>query len=241
LDFTADGLSAVPSTQSSTAIVKSSSEIRSVVELVVPSLDIDTMITIPANLAKGGYVFDESSNFGSMAGLSYVSFGVWLQSGGPFSRFGSMTAFAFGYETPSNAMPTSGKADYKGVGRVAGRAFVPTEGQIRQTFLTGDAQLTADFATGKIDGVLNLKEDTGLDYFPPWLDVSVTANIASGSNRFSGTTGVTGSPAQSALKNSATGFIDGAFYGPDAENLGAVWTLGDGSGSAIGSVGAERQ
>jgi hypothetical protein len=137
-------------------------------------------------------------------------------------------------------MPTTGKGDYNGVGTVSGRAFVPEGQEIWKPYLIGDAQFTADFATGKIDGVLNLKED-GLDSYRPWLDVSVTANIAGGTNRFSGTTGVTGAPSPSALKSSATGFIDGAFYGPDAQNLGAVWTLSDGTGAAIGGVGAERQ
>jgi hypothetical protein len=38
------------------------------------------------------------------------------------------------------------------------------------------------------------------------------------------------------LSASATGHIDGAFYGPAAQNLGAVWSLSDGTGSALGSV-----
>ena len=37
--------------------------------------------------------------------------------------------------------------------------------------------------------------------------------------------------------------INGGFYGPNAENLGAVWTLsnGDGTGVAMGGVGATKQ
>jgi hypothetical protein len=39
-----------------------------------------------------------------------------------------------------------------------------------------------------------------------------------------------------ALSGSATGHIDGAFFGPAAQNLGAVWSLNDGSGAALGTV-----
>jgi hypothetical protein len=74
-----------------------------------------------------------------------------------------------------------------------------------------------------------------------WNDVSIAAAIAGGSNRFSGATAVTSTPSTaSALSSSATGRIDGAFYGPGAENLGAVWTLHDGAASALGTVTAAR-
>jgi hypothetical protein len=36
------------------------------------------------------------------------------------------------------------------------------------------------------------------------------------------------------LSGSATGHLDGAFYGPAAQNVGAVWSLSDGMKSALG-------
>jgi len=73
----------------------------------------------------------------------------------------------------------------------------------------------------------------------PWNDVSVGAAIAAGTNRFGGTTAVTSSPANSfSLKPSAAGSVNGAFFGPAAQQLGAVWTLSDGTISALGSVTA---
>jgi hypothetical protein len=76
----------------------------------------------------------------------------------------------------------------------------------------------------------------------PWHDVSVKANIAPETNKFSGTTAVTSQPSPSSfsLTNSATGHINGAFYGPAAQNLGALWSLSDGTGSALGWVGASH-
>jgi len=71
----------------------------------------------------------------------------------------------------------------------------------------------------------------------PWNDVSVAGTIAMGTNKFSGTTAATSSPGTPmSLSASATGHIDGAFYGPAAQNLGAVWSLSDGTGSALGTV-----
>jgi len=111
------------------------------------------------------------------------------------------------------------------------------------TDLIGNANFTVDFTTGKISGALSgivTNDDTIVS--SSWNDVSITANIAAGTNRLSGTTASTASPNSIfALKGSAAGVINGAFYGPAGQNLGAVWTLSDGTGSAIGFVGAGRQ
>ena len=74
-------------------------------------------------------------------------------------------------------------------------------------------------------------------HFLKWNDVSFSASIGTGTNRFSGTTAATSAPGTGfSLAGSATGTINGAFFGPAAQNVGAVWTLGDGSISAIGTI-----
>lgn len=76
-------------------------------------------------------------------------------------------------------------------------------------------------------------------HFLQWNDVSLNASIAPGTSRFSGSTAATSAPGTGfSLAGSATGHIDGAFYGPAAQNLGAVWSLSDGTGSAIGVIAA---
>jgi len=78
---------------------------------------------------------------------------------------------------------------------------------------------------------------TGPQTFLPWNDVSLNASIAPGTNKFSGSTAATSAPGTAfSLAGSATGHIDGAFYGPIAQNLGAVWSLNDGRASALGTV-----
>jgi C-lobe and N-lobe beta barrels of Tf-binding protein B len=245
LDFTASGVSAASNAQSATAIVKSSSATNTVIELMIPALNLDTTISILRSATSDGYMTYEGSgdrhSYGRLGALDYVSFGVWQQSS-VFARPGSTTAFAFGYETPVSVMPSTGTAEYKSSDLVAGRVYLPQDGVVGGADLIGGAELTADFATGKIGGILEVFVDYVWDVPDTWHDVSIDANIAGGTNRFDGTTAVTGtSTSPYGLKDTATGVINGAFYGPTGENLGAVWTLSDGVGSAIGVVGARRQ
>jgi hypothetical protein len=63
------------------------------------------------------------------------------------------------------------------------------------------------------------------------------------SNVFSGQTAANSAPGNSlSLKATAVGAITGGFYGPAADNVGAVWTLsnGDGTGAAAGALGAAK-
>jgi hypothetical protein len=138
-------------------------------------------------------------------------------------------------------MPTTGQASF--TGSAQGTVYTPTAGTIGETLsLYGVATFSADFASGRIAGAF-----TKLEVFPNggtetlWNDVSVDAAIAAGSNRFSGSTAVTSTPSGLfTLSGSATGSISGAFYGPAAQNLGAIWTLSDGTTSAIGGVVARH-
>jgi hypothetical protein len=141
-----------------------------------------------------------------------------------------MLQLQFGIETPASAMPASGKATFTGGAQgFFGASYYPT--------VQGNASLTVDFASGAITGGFTQMQvycgGCGTTGGPvPWNDVSVSASIAAGTNRFSGTTAVTSSP--------ATGRIDGGFFGPTAQTIGGVWTLNDGVNSVIGTVYANH-
>ena len=61
----------------------------------------------------------------------------------------------------------------------------------------------------------------------------------SGGN-FAGTTAATSAPGtQGSLTGSAIGTFAGLFFGPAAQELGAVWTLSDGTATVIGTIGAK--
>jgi hypothetical protein len=204
-------------------------------QLAIPSANVNTTIYV----GLGGNTPDANGNPDP---LDYIALGAWGQAssvaGGPFGFY------LFGYETPASAVPTSGQASFSG--NIRGAVFAPIDGHVMQASLNGNANVTADFASGNVTGAL-----TGIRYNEgvagsalvqgPWNDVSLTAAIASGSNRFSGTATATSAPSTPfSLSGSAAGHIDGAFFGPSAQAVGAVWTLSDGAAAAIGTIAARR-
>jgi hypothetical protein len=178
--------------------------------------------------------------------FSYVGFGDWAAPSSIPGRIDEWSFILFGYETPASAMPASGTASYSGPGKVSGVIF---NSDIHSTLgLTGDASFSVDFASGRITGALTKNTASDFRCIPyPFPDVTVDAKIAAGTNRFSGTTAAspqsampTGSTPSIIPANSATGTINGGFYGPAAQNLGAIWTLSDGHTNVLGTVGAAR-
>ncbi len=71
----------------------------------------------------------------------------------------------------------------------------------------------------------------------PWNNVTFSGSIAGTSFSGQATTSLPAQTGEHHLAASATGHIDGAFYGPTANEVGAVWTLSDGTGSAMGAFG----
>jgi Transferrin binding protein-like solute binding protein. len=175
--------------------------------------------------------------------LSYTAFGIWTNTpSAQYSTSSYENAFAFGYQTPTSNMPTSGTANYSGP--VDGVVMLPNNGAgVVNAVLTGTASLDANFASGSVAGAftgMNGKTSTGP--LTNWNSVAVSASIGAGTNAFSGTTSVSSTPETvNAMKSTATGTITGGFYGPNAEELGAVWTLSDGTNAAIGTVGGRKK
>jgi hypothetical protein len=165
--------------------------------------------------------------------LTYILLGNWeqRQSSNGANALQSETWYVFGYETPATLMPTTGQASFTGASH--GTVFTPTAGTIGGASVNGSAAFSADFASGKITGAF-----TKLEVYPNrgtetlWNDVSINAAIA-----VSGATAITSTPqGLFTLSGSADGSINGAFYGPATQNLGAIWTLSDGTKPAIGGV-----
>ena len=204
------------------------------IQLVIPGANINATFQEPLTA--------------TLHSVSYLSFGVWgfsniagegrtqVQSGAP------LIEYLFGYETPPPAIPATGQASF--AGRANGWVFAPVNGRVTEASFGGEANFSADFASGKLTGAFTgIKHSQALGPVlgAPWNDVSVSASIAAGSNRFTGSTAVTSAPVSSSpyiLSGSATGHIDGAFFGPSAQQIGAVWTLSDGTAAAIGTVSA---
>jgi hypothetical protein len=229
-----DTASAITTNQSASVMLISTSPNSTSLQLVVPGANVDTTISFKENLV--------TNMEGVTWGLSYVALGGWAQhpSGAVWESF---TEFLFGYETPAASMPSTGQATFSGYAdaNIIGPVSIGGLLHIFSNRASGKAELTADFASGKIIGGLSHMQYFENSSFVPWNDVSVNGNILRGTNKFSGSTGVTSTPGTTfSVKASAVGNIDGAFYGPNAQNLGAVWTLSDGTTSVIGGVAAGR-
>jgi len=229
LQKTSTGFSAAPGDSSATVTVVNTSASASTMQLVIPSLQINQALTFNTNLVSHlGQVTD---------GLSYVVMDAWIQRPtSTLTPIQSQTAFVFGYETPATAMPTTGTAAFAITpGSATAYIYKTVGGEVQGAYAEGNAAFTANFGSGQVTGSLTHMQLINSNQ--PWNDVSVTANISSGTNRFSGTTAAASSPGNSmSLSGSATGRVDGAFFGPAAQNLGAIWSLSDATGSALGTI-----
>ena len=100
--------------------------------------------------------------------------------------------------------------------------------------------MTANFANGAITGAFTNMTATPVTGGAPtaWNSVSVAATISGAT--LSGTTATTSTPAGPYALGTANGTIKGGFYGPAANELGAVWTLYDGNSAAFGGVAGPK-
>ena len=212
--------------------------------LQIPALGIDTVFTSSDLFVRGATVDGVGRGgvrFSLLAdGLDYVHFGKWLVRGAARDLPSNGGFFVTGYRTPPDAVPRRGTAAYNG--RASGLVLVPEGGGYQSAVLAGQAALTADFSARTLDGRLTNMTATGADTVRgTWNDVTIDANFAATSGAFRGTTGAEPTRATPfALDRSAAGHIAGALFGPSGEELGAVWSLSDGRGAAVGVIGAAQ-
>ena len=199
--------------------------------------------TVPVHLPGGSssatYYQDDNSAVLSLrttaAGrLHYSEYGLAVVDRGTSTIVGG---FGAGVGTPKSQMPTSASATYKGsFGGIGGLDGPYAEG------LVEDAQLTANFGSGKVNGrVSNLKNTDGVSKsYGLSMNGQISGNTYSGSAGFTDKSGArSGRVTDSALS--------GAFYGPNAvETAGALGVKGTpGAGQApttiVGAFGAKKQ
>jgi hypothetical protein len=183
--------------------------------------------------------------------LDWTRVGYW-STGGAWDYIEDVVrhrgVFVDGYETPAAGMPTTGSATFSG--KASGSVFVPVaQGtgaalcNCGESPVSGTASFTANFGTRSLAGTL-----TGMttphpwdESSPnaPWNDVAFSATISG--NIFSGDSRVTSVPlGPVSMAPNATGTLEGKFFGPSAQEAGAVWTLFDGTKAAIGTLTGKR-
>jgi hypothetical protein len=210
-----------------------------------PALGVSNVVLTPsssgsanlfqADLGGGATAFVDIAN-AATSGLSWTTYGFWdVHASNNYTN----AAFVTGYSTPATSVPVNGTATYRGT--VIGEAFHPAVGGIDGVAfdqLSGDVTLQASFGSGRVTGDLTNMITTGFEGdTAPWNSVSLLGTISGA--QFNGTSAATSAPGNSgSLSSSATGTFSGMFFGPSAQELGAVWTLHDGTSSAVGSFGA---
>ena len=162
-----------------------------------------------------------------------------------------------GFQTPDGNVPTSGQASYLGNGAspnargsVSGVIYTPgSAGSGTQTATVSGAasSFSVNFANGQVTGTLSGLKATplsnGVAGTPQdWNQINITGSLAGAV--LGGSTSTPAQPSGSlGFGVGATGNIDGALYGPNAQELGAVWSLQDPktANTAFGVVAATKQ
>jgi hypothetical protein len=171
-------------------------------------------------------------SYGVNLGLRYVSFGSWYQEdiehigsqyrSGIFQGARSVN-FVFGRRTTTGELPITGTANYRG--KVSPFRVSELSGDWFDQF---DLTLTARFSTKSIDALIAADAvsgdgwETG-DVFG--LSLSGTGAIMSDGGYAILLTGKTISPLQTVASDPLTGSLQGAFFGPGAEEAGGVFKI----------------
>jgi hypothetical protein len=215
-------------------------------ELKIPDLGVDATPLqgngAPVLLSDGRQLSLTITN------LNYSLYGAWSLSpptAGGASTDSNLGIGISGYQTPASSVPASGSATYaSGTNGVFGYVAVPSSG-ISTGALQGQASVGVNFSTGAVSGSLsNMTVTPQGGSAAAWNNVGLSGSL-SGST-LSGTTASSGTPPAGTMSfdASSTGTFNGSLFGPNAQELGASWTLRDATGqgkSAIGYIGATKQ
>lgn len=156
-------------------------------------------------------IYDAQTN---PIGLKYTNFGLW--SSGPAAV--PLGAAAIGFVTNAGDLPTTGTARYEGqaigLGVEAGVGFG----------IAGMVSLEANFGTGALTGLFHdmVRSDQNQN-LSTFEDMAVAASINAGTSTYSGTL-------SSTRQGFSSGDVEGAFFGPNAEETGGTWRLKADSG-----------
>lgn len=173
---------------------------------------------------------------------------VTLNDGGQIVlTFGEMEFAALFEATPTNGnrsigvigLPTD-TSELPGTGSItyAGTAQVRIQDDTTGYELTGQATINADFDTGRVSTRITELDGNETESLNAPNDVADVADINFVDSRINGATFSGGTPTLdssivSDLSGTETSDLDGGFYGPDADEAGAVFSIDD---SANGTV-----
>jgi len=226
-------------------------------ELKVPSIGLDA-----PNLSGSGTpaTLSDGSTANAVSGvLNYASMGggAYFPKSTPGTNY--IGEALTGYQTQTGHVPASGSATYIGsngsaqgapqAGGVAGQIYAPNAAGTAVTGggIGGSASVSVNFASGAVSGQLtNMFSSSSALGTNPWNTVNLSGSLSGSS--VSGTTSTTAAPANAGIwgmSAAATGKFNGALYGPNVNEFGAIWSLyeptSDGGKAVLGVIGATHQ
>jgi hypothetical protein len=167
------------------------------------------------------------------SGLRFSSLGVWDRADLATGTINQMAAISFGSRTLGSDVPTTGSGSYTGF--LIGNAI---ESGGKQFSISGLASATADFGARSIafssTGSGKTDRATGVFTADAGYNLTGTLTYAAGQNSLAGTL---------TSGNGKTGAAAGAFYGPQAAEMGVTFALtnGTGGGAFVGGAGLKKQ
>jgi hypothetical protein len=179
--------------------------------------------------------------------LNYAMTGTWNAVNDGTTCAVCTSMFVTGFQTPSANVPASGQATYLANGANGSVSGVVFSGQTG-TISGSSSTFAVNFNNGQVTGTLSGLKATpvsaaGVAGTPQdWNQINITGSLSGAV--LSGTTSTPSQPAGSlGFAANSTGTIGGALFGPNAEELGAVWSLQDPAGfrTAFGVVSATKQ
>jgi hypothetical protein len=162
-------------------------------------------------------------------GWDYQTYGIWETGRGLGS--GDIGAISVGAPTAGSAIPVTGVATF--TGRSSGMYInaTGTEDYITDGLITVNANFVTRTLGLATTGTVKMDTMTLATTVAPNLDMTGTLTYEAGANSFTGPVTATG----------LAGKSTGQFYGPNAEELGGVFSLtGAGFESHAGAYGAKR-
>ena len=163
--------------------------------------------------------------------FNYQTYGTWTRAPSDFAQLMSRST---GQATPTAALPTTGTATFTGTAR----GVYTFAGNATRQATTADMSATVNFGAREVGFSTSntvLGPGGGGEGARPELNMTGTLRYSAGVNNFSGAVTAPGA--------GLSGSANGRFYGPAAQEIGGVYSLGspDGISGMTGGFGGKRQ
>ncbi|WP_321389112.1 transferrin-binding protein-like solute binding protein [Emcibacter sp.] len=178
---------------------------------------------------------------GETINMSYVTYGQWAKTDGTIAANGFDSArgyVIFGVRTDS--VPTTGTATYAGA--VEGIMFKPTAtaGSPEVWGISGRVDIDVDFAAANNNVVATFSKmaQSVVGTTNDWVNFTMTSDLSNG--LFSGAASNFTDAGSGAPVAGYSGTVSGAFYGPNAQEIGGTWSVAGPGEEAAGAFVGEQ-